>query len=349
VHGVWLEQHWRAGRRRLAEENGPTTGDNHAENGDVYVGETPPKDEGAAARISKSSRRRSFGSRRRRRGSSSLFGSSRRRRRGSMYGGSSSRRRRRGGSSFGVGMAYGSSGSDYDDYWQYHFEVSVPSQPGWPRADACYTDSCGESEYNDEDDAAYYLNEMLNGACEDAGYAFDSGITDFDDTELTNQAFQAGVNCAAPGPPPLPTPTPAPGVSSMAAQVQPYPTPSCGCTSTSGMCYNYHCGATCSNSPCAHHSPGAAVGGGAFRTSQPCQCEATYPCMYLEEFRPDTTVPPRVKMSMEPRDPTWHLWLMLVICGVLWVCCMGFSCFTFCGSVGGCGPMSSGAKFNRLY
>lgn len=321
VHGVWLEQHWRtvSNRRRLDEHDGSL---------ESAVGERPLKDEGVTSRISKSSRRRSFST-----------------------------------------VSYRN-----EDYWQYHFEVSVPSRPGWQHADACYTDSCRASEYNLEDDAAYWLNELLDGACEDAGYDFDSGITDFDDTDRTNRALERGINCAAaqgtgpppptgpaPGPAPYGTPStygpppPAPGPdpygmpaygppppSPPGAQYPPPPSPPVG---PAGQYPQVQYPPGAQYPPGGQYSVGAAVGGGAFRNAQPpCQCKTTYPCMYLKRSG-DSGVMPRVKMSMDPHDPTWYLWLGLLPC----ICCMCCSCVAVCGQVLGIGPMSAGAKFNRLY
>ena len=39
-----------------------------------------------------------------------------------------------------------------EDFWQYHFEVSVVGK-NWPRGEACYYASCANTEYDDADHA----------------------------------------------------------------------------------------------------------------------------------------------------------------------------------------------------
>ena len=85
-------------------------------------------------------------------------------------------------------------------YWQYHYEVSVLDRPNWPRTEACYYESCRAAEEHYEDDAALYMDRVLEHACERAGYEFDEGVFDFDDTDPTNYALEHGLNCAAHAP-----------------------------------------------------------------------------------------------------------------------------------------------------
>jgi hypothetical protein len=188
VHGVWIENHWRQAscnnnndydRRRMQQKKGFVDAHSPSDDGfgDISLPEEKVDPHDEPMRMSKG-RRRSGGGRRRRRSSS--------------------------GAGLLLGLAVASSGSSSSSYggggcgsWysQYHYEVEVVGK-GWPRTDACYYDSCRAAEYSSEDDAALYLDRVLNHACEEAGYEFDEGIMDFGDTDPTNRALERGLNCA---------------------------------------------------------------------------------------------------------------------------------------------------------
>ena len=214
-----------------------------------------------------------------------------------------------------------------EDFWQYHFEVSVVGK-NWPRGEACYYASCANTEYDDADHAccessraaflaapakltsslgAGWLNDLVDGACSDAGYRFDEGIFDIVDTSQTRFMLREGLTCtqpaegaASPPPapaalaPPPPPPPPAPpggGYSSQFAGAGPgaaMPPPA-----PPGSQYGYSM-TPVPTGPTVRGRPSA---------GPPCQCEASYPCWF--NANSNNAVYPDLKMSAET-DPVWY-------------------------------------------
>ena len=202
--------------------------------------------------------------------------------------------------------------------WQPHFEVEVVGKD-WKRADACYYDSCSADEASSGDGAADKLDEILMGACEEAGYKFDDGMFDFVDTHDTNSALQRGLNCEAPSnagqPPPPPPPSPM-----LSLQTNPY-----------GQILQ----------------TGAMLGGGSLRAmvGRPCKCAESYPCWY--NIHNDNILYPDVKMSHK-LDPVAGYYVIFGICSIFLSAILCFGCCACAGQLG-VGPLSSGAKFNRAW
>ena len=238
-------------------------------------------------------------------------------------------------------------------YWQYHYEVSVIERPTWPRTVACYYESCRAAEENDEDDAALYLDRVLGKACERAGYDFDEGILDFGDTDPTDLALEHGLNCST-----SQSSTQMPFSAAGSLQTNDARNVGGNCPYTddedcdepiigSGLC-----GQGTDAHDCAGiRRPGAALGGGQFRTGTPCQCDGlppfrrgsgVYPCWY--NAASDGTKP-NVKMS-GGHDPILGDVLLLILLGIAPACA---GLVFICGVVCGVGPMSASAKFERQW
>ena len=253
-------------------------------------------------------------------------------------------------------------------FWEYHFEVS--SKPEWPRTDACYYGDCEMTSYDSWDDAAWYLNDLLQAegkapGCEAAGYEFDDGAMDFVDTDPTNAHLRHGVNCHRPGdpapgaaaadpaaPPPAPPADPldySAQDDQYAASAPPPPPPLAppaqqgGGVAVGGEGYGYQSGVlgALGLGSSSGDFPGAGVGGGPMRRGPPCECAASYQCFYdAASPQPESSI----KMSAGG-DPIWGYCLLLFLFGFCPCCAL---CVTLCRKLG-VGPASSGAKFERQY